>query len=310
MARLATGFATPPARCSATSRPTHKVPTYKLPTHNVPAHKILTHDKRIGMKRIELRAHPVAFREFGHADRASVPWLLIHGGGHDHEVWNEVAGALGDAGVHGFAPDLPAHGDSGGAALVDIDAMAAWVLELATALGLAHFRLCGHSMGALVALAAAAAAPTAVPGLVLIGCSVPMPVSDFLLDAARTDPPRAFELINKFSFASAETIGADRRRMLEERNLARMRRQVAGVLASDLAACNDWQAGLERAREVRCDSLLLCGEFDRMTPAASAPPLLQALDGKGRSARIELLAGSGHTMMEEAPQQVIEVLRN
>lgn len=260
------------------------------------------------LNRLELPTHVAAVHEYGNASPDKTPWLLIHGGGHDHEVWRTVASGLGAAGERVLVPDLPAHGDSTGAALTDIDAMAAWLLALLPRLQLQQLRLCGHSMGSLIALAAAAAAPEQVQRLVLIGSSAPMPVSDFLLEAARSEPARAHELINKFSFAPAEVLGNERRQQLEEANLARMQRQGAAVLLTDLGACNAWQGGLTAAARVRCPSLLLCGEFDRMTPAAAAAPLLEALGSSGSEARQQVLAGSGHTMMEEVPQDVIAAL--
>lgn len=260
------------------------------------------------LNRIELAGALVAVHEFGDESGARAPWLLIHGGGHDHQVWEEIASGLAAAGERVLVPDLPAHGDSGGAALPDIDAMAAWLLALLSQLQIEQLQLCGHSMGSLVALAAAAAAPERIERLVLIGSAAPMPVSDFLLEAARTEPARAHELINKFSFAPAEVLGVERRQQFEEANLARMQRQGADVLYADLSACNAWQGGLAAAAQLRCPSLLLCGEFDRMTPASAAEPLLEALRSNGRDARLQLLAGSGHSMMAEVPQQVIAAL--
>lgn len=260
------------------------------------------------LNRIELCAHAVAVHECGERNENRAAWLLIHGGGHDHQAWQTVARGLAAAGEHVLAPDLPGHGDSAGPALADVDAMAVWLCELLGALQLEQVRLCGHSMGSLAALATAALAPERVRQLVLIGSSAPMPVSDFLLEAARSDPARAHELINKFSFAPAEVLGAERRQQLEAANLARMQRQGAAVLLTDLNACNAWQGGLAAAARVRCPSLLLCGEFDRMTPASAAEPLLQALKRDGRDARLQVLAGSGHSMMEEVPQDVIAAL--
>lgn len=261
------------------------------------------------MNPIEVDGHPVVVHEYGPADCAEPAWLLIHGGGHDPQVWETLATALAASGARVLAPALPAHGGSGGSALPDIDAMAAWVQALIAKLALPSVQLCGHSMGSLIALAVAAAAPERVARLVLVGSSAPMPVSDFLLEAARSDPDRACELINKFSFAPAEQLGAARRRALEDGNLARLRRQGAAVLATDLAACNAWQGGLDAASRVRCPSLILCGEFDRMTPAAAARPLLDALASASGRARLRVLPGCGHTMMEEAPEALFEALR-
>lgn len=262
------------------------------------------------MKELELQGQPVALHENTPAgDSDAPPWLLIHGAGHDHTVWNEVAAGLAAGGERVFIPDLPGHGGSGGSPLPDIDTMARWVLTLAGALGYERVRLCGHSMGSLVALAAAGQAPTRVDQLALIGCSVPMPVSSFLLDAAQNEPESAFALINKFSFAPAEVLGESRRAALEAANLQRMHQQGARVLASDLNACNTWQDGLAAAARVNCPTLLVSGELDRMTPADAVKPLSDSLEKTGCSTRMIVLAGAGHSMMNEAPGGLVDALR-
>ncbi|WP_345792594.1 alpha/beta hydrolase [Thauera sp. JM12B12] len=257
------------------------------------------------MKDIQIGGQSVAVAVRG--ETTATPLLLIHGAGHDHGVWDAVAPGLADAGYRVIAPDLPAHGASGGAPLPDIETMAAWVIALADALDLDRFALAGHSMGSLVALAAAARAPTRVQALHLLGSLAPMPVAPFMLDAVRTDPPQAWALINKFSYAPAEVLGESRRRALEDANLERMQRQGAPVLASDLAACDRWQDGLQAAAQVRCPVLLLSGDCDRMTPVTAATPLRDAFTGC--DARQVVLQGVGHTLMLEAPQQVVDAMR-
>lgn len=253
---------------------------------------------------LQLDGRRAAFDESGPAAAPTI--LLIHGAGHDRGVWQAVAAGLAAAGRRVIVPDLPGHGDSEGEAAGAVDAMAAWVLAFADALGLERFELAGHSMGSLVALAVAAAAPARTNALHLLGSIAPMPVAPFMLEAARTDPEQAWTLINKFSFAPAEVLGESRRQALEAANLARMQRQGAAVLASGLAACNAWQGGLQAAARVRCPVLMLCGDSDRMTPPSAAGPLHDAF--VGCAVRQLTLPGVGHTLMQEAPQAVVEAL--
>lgn len=256
------------------------------------------------MKDIQVSGQPVAVAFEGAP--AAPPLLLIHGAGHDHGVWDALLPALAQAGHRVIAPDLPAHGASGGQPLAGIDAMADWVLALGDALGLDSFRIAGHSMGSLIALAVAARAPARVRALYLLGSLAPMPVAPFVLDAVRDDPPAAWALINKFSFAPAEVLGAERRAELEAANLARMQQQGAAVLAADLLACDRWQDGLQAAARVRCPVLMISGDRDRMTPAEAALPLRDAFTGC--EARLQVLPGLGHALMQEAPQQVVDAM--
>ncbi|MBS0545505.1 MAG: alpha/beta hydrolase [Proteobacteria bacterium] len=235
--------------------------------------------------------------------------VLIHGAGHDHGVWDEVAATLAAAGHRTIAPDLPGHGASEGAALADIDTQAAWLVRLLDALDCGRMCLVGHSMGSLTALAAAARAAERCAKLVLVGSVAPMPVAPFLLDAARDDPPAAWAMVNKWSFGPVEELGEARLAALQAHNLQRMQRQPGGSLAIDLGACNAWQDGLTAASRVCCPALLICGERDRMTPPETAQPLFDALRATAGGASMIRIPGAGHSMMDEAPQILSDAIR-
>ena len=133
-----------------------------------------------------------------------------------------------------------------------------------------------------------------------------LPGAPFVLDAARNDPPQAWALINKFSFAPAAVLGEQRRLALEAANLERMQKQGAAVLATDLAACDGWQDGLQAATRVRCPVLLVSGDCDRMTPADAVVPLRDAFSAC--DARLIVLPGVGHALMQEAPQPLVDAM--
>src|SRR5262249_59855071 len=97
--------------------------------------------------------------------------LLLHGAGLDHVVWALPARSLAHRGRAVLAPDLPGHGRSQGPALASIGELAGWVLRLLDATGIKQAALVGHSMGALVALATAAAAPPRGRALARLGGS-------------------------------------------------------------------------------------------------------------------------------------------
>jgi pimeloyl-ACP methyl ester carboxylesterase len=78
-----------------------------------------------------------------------------------------------------------------------------------------------------------------------------------------------------------------------------------GVLYADLSACNAYTEGLERAAAVACPSLLVLGAEDRLTPTKSATALRAAL----RTSETHVLPGSGHTVMVEAPNTLLDALR-
>jgi pimeloyl-ACP methyl ester carboxylesterase len=105
----------------------------------------------------------------------SPPLVLVHGTSAHTGWWHGTVPAL--AGRHDVvAVDLSGHGDSGRREAYSMAGWSAEVLAVAAALGLPRPVLVGHSIGGLVAAGAAARAPGAVSGLVLVDSIVEEPV--------------------------------------------------------------------------------------------------------------------------------------
>ena len=254
---------------------------------------------------VELNGAPVFADTGDRALVASLPTLVfIHGAQHDRFVWKALVNRCAGPACNVLAPDLPAHGGSGGAPLASIEAMADWVVALLGKVGLgetARIVLAGHSMGSLIALEAAARLPGRVGHLVMLGTALPMPVAPALLDAARDDVPKAMALINRWAHSPSAWRGGNRGGghglWLPAINLRIMERQPRGTLFNDLAACNDYSSGLETAARVGCPMTLVAGTADRMTPVKAARKLATELP----DARLVEIAGAGHALMAEAP---------
>lgn len=232
--------------------------------------------------------------------------VFIHGGEQDHSAWALQSRYMAHHGYGVLAVDLPGHGRSKGAALSRIEEMADWIVALLAAAGVRTAIVIGHSMGSLVALEAAARFPDRISAMVLLGTAFPMRVSPELLEASQRDEPAAQNMINIWSHAAyahypgspgpgAWVAGA---------NLRVMQRQKPGVLHTDFAACNNYKAGLERAAQVRCPTLLLLARHDLMTPARAAQDIAKAITG----AKIVMIPGSGHNLMAEKPDEVLDAL--
>jgi pimeloyl-ACP methyl ester carboxylesterase len=137
---------------------------------------------------------------------AALPTLvLIHGAVNDHSVWTLLARWFAHHGWGVLAPDLPGHMRSAGPALASVEAMADWTLALLDAAGVQRAALGGHSLGSLVALQAAARAPSRAVRLLMLGTCVPMPVPQPLLDLGRRVVNAAIDRVVMFSFS---TLGA------------------------------------------------------------------------------------------------------
>lgn len=231
---------------------------------------------------------------------------FIHGAAHDHSVWALQSRYFAYHGWNALALDLPGHGKSEGKALDCIGDIADWVARVLDAAGASTASLIGHSMGSLVALETAARHPARVAKLALVGSAVPMPVSEPLLNASKANDHVAYEMINVFSHSNAAQIGGNRAPGIWMMGSAMrlMERSAPGVLYADFSACNSYGSGLDAAAKVTCPVLLVLGMRDQMAPMKTARDLI----GKIPHARTVALDGSGHALMAEKPDEVLDAL--
>jgi pimeloyl-ACP methyl ester carboxylesterase len=239
-------------------------------------------------------------------DAAKPVVVFIHGTGQDHTNWQLPARWFAWHGHAVLAVDLPGHGRSDGPAFASVPEMAAWIGRLLTAVGAEAAALVGHSLGAAIALEAAAAAGSRVRRLALLGAAPALPVNAALLEAARERPLEAHRLIISWALGAEAKLGGNAvpGLWLANASLALLARNGPGVLATDVVACNAWQSGGEAARCVRCPTLIIIGAKDQMTPPRAGRQLAQHIAG----ARSVTLANCGHMLMAEAPDAVLDAL--
>ena len=243
---------------------------------------------------------------------AALPCVVfIHGALHDHSVWTLLARWFAHHGHGVLAVDLPGHGRSTGAPLPSVEALADWVLALLDAAFVARAALVGHSMGSLIALEAAARAPTRVSQLVMVGTAYPMKVSDALLGTALDAPLKAIDMVNAYSHSgiAAKPSYPGPGSWLHGANRALMRRVQAGqttvnLFHHDFSVCDRYADGLQAAAKVQCPVSLILGEHDQMTSPRQSRDIAQAL-----KARVHTL-DAGHALMTEAPDAVLAALRS
>lgn len=232
--------------------------------------------------------------------------VFVHGAEHDHSVWVLQSRYLAHHGYGVLAVDLPAHGRSEGPPLASVEAIADWVVALLDAAGVKQAALVGHSMGSLVALDCAGRHPARIGRIALIGAAFPMRVSDELLAATRDDEPLAQDMVNIWShsaYAHYPSNPGPGFWVIGE-NLRLMQRQKPGVMHLDFAACNTYANGAQAAAKVACPALLVVGKRDIMTPPRATKELTTALKDK----RVVEIAGTGHALMAEKPDEVLDAL--
>ena len=243
----------------------------------------------------------------GKAFDAKLPTvILLHGAQHDHSVWILQSRYLAHHGYGVLALDLPGHGRSAGPALASIGDLAEWVAAVQDAAGVSKAAIVGHSMGSLIALECAARYSNRVAKIALLAIAYPMKVSAELLDATKNDEPLAQDMVNVWShsaYAHYPNNPGPGFWIIGE-NLRLMQRQEPGVMHVDFAACNAYAGGAQAAAEVRCPALFLLARRDAMTPMRAAQDFAKLISG----AKTVVIAGSGHNMMAEKPDEVLDTL--
>lgn len=239
----------------------------------------------------------------GHPGADAPAVVFLHGAGLDHSVWVMPSRYFARHGYRVFAPDLPGHGRSEGPALDSIDAMAGWLAAFLDAVGVSEATVVGHSMGSLVAYAFAARFPERTRKLVLLGVSVPMAVTDALLDAAEDNDHAAIDMANTWSHSSRGRVGANDNPGVWMLGVGErlIERSAPGVYHAGFVACNSFRPDANHS--IVAETLVMVGEEDQMTPASRGLEVAEHLP----NAKVVRLA-SGHSMLSEQPNQVLDAL--
>ncbi len=247
----------------------------------------------------------IRVREFG-AGGAAPPWVLLHGWGFGGMVLEPLARRLA-ADRRVLVVDLPGWGVSPAAADgADPDALAAAVLAALPR----PCRWLGWSLGALVALAAAAREPGAVSTIDLLAAS---PRFTRAPDWPGIDPAR----LREFAAAVAADPAAAHRRFLAfqlagSNGAHRALRELRACAGREgLPGPQSMSAGLEmleRAdlREVTtalsCPVRAVLGGADPLVPVAIAGPL------GGMGVDVRVIEGAGHAPFLSHPEAVTAAL--
>jgi pimeloyl-ACP methyl ester carboxylesterase len=135
---------------------------------------------------------------------------------------------------------------------------------------------------------------------------MPIQVSEPLLNASKANDHVAYEMINVYAHSNAAQIGGNRvpGMWMMGSAMRLMERSGDGVLHADFSACNDYVAGLEAAQIVKCPVLMILGKRDLMTPMKIAKDLASKLP----DVKVVALEGTGHSVMAEKPDDVLDNL--
>ncbi|MFM7226109.1 MAG: alpha/beta fold hydrolase [Oxalobacteraceae bacterium] len=260
---------------------------------------------------IELKPHAAYAYTGGKTFDPRLPTaIFIHGAQSDHSVWALQTRYFAHHGFSVLALDLPGHGRSAGAPLRSVESLADWLTRVIHAADVHRAVLIGHSMGSLIALETASRARDTLCGVALVGTAYPMKVSEQLLEAAEHREQDAIDMVNIWSHAGiAQKPSAPGPGFYVPGGARRLMQHVSRgnpdkVFFTDFSACNNYANGEAAASALTCPAMLLLGRRDIMTPPKATAALRSAMP----MAKIVQVEGSGHSLMAEQPDQVLDAL--
>jgi pyruvate dehydrogenase E2 component (dihydrolipoamide acetyltransferase) len=249
---------------------------------------------------VEVGGRRLRYLERAPDEPAGDPVVLLHGFGGDLNNWLFNTDRLAER-RRVYALDLPGHGESSkdvGAG--DLDTFAGTLGGFLDAVGAARAHLVGHSMGGAVALAYALDHPDRVASLTLVAAAGlgedinPDYIDGFVADERRRELKGVLELLFADQGLVSRKLVDDVLRYKRLDGVDAALRTVAGAMYPSGRQTAVLAGRLDR---LQAPALVVWGGQDRVLPAAHA----QALAGR---ARVEVLAGAGHSPHMEAANEV------
>lgn len=250
------------------------------------------------MRRLRIGEPPnqrsLRVRDEGESTHSKWPAVVcVHGAGSSSVIFMDMVRRLSPL-RRVVAPDLPGHGQSDPwhpPAEVSIDMYRDAVRAVLAELQLERVVLLGHSMGALVALAVAAAWPERVAGLVLVNAGAHIDVAPEVFARLKSDFGRFGKWFSRLVWSPATSIDTIER----WGTLALTADQV--TTEADFAAVARYDA-TPLLPKIQAPTLVLAGADDLSTPPERGRALAAGIAG----ARAIVVPEAGHMLAQEQPE--------
>lgn len=253
----------------------------------------------------------IAWREWG----KGTPLVMLHGWSMSSAVFSEVAFALADH-YRILCPDLPGHGGSDSISACSLDGSAQNILEWMHYLDLDHFHLLGWSLGGQIAIHIAAHNPAILKKMILVAgtpcfCQIdgwqhglPETQVKVLERNLGRDYKQTLADFFRLQFAD-EDMSPERYRQIIAFAVCPDRLPELSVARETLKvlARSDQRASLSA---VRCPTLVMHGELDRIVPVGAGGYLAAAIS----ESSLIRLPDIGHAPFFSCPQEVVAQWHN
>ena len=217
--------------------------------------------------------------------------VLLHGSGLSHIVWSLSEQYLSNQNYNVLAIDLPGHGNSEGDCLKSIEEISDWLEKVFKRLDVSELTIIGHSQGCLEALEYSSRYSKRVKDLIFVGGSYIMPVNQDLIDLAESGDDKAVQLMMKWSYEkSKKFIGGN-----PVEKIINSPKDIREVLATDLVACNNYKNGSEALKSIKCPTLFIFGELDKMVNLEKGKKFAELIP----NSKTHIIKDCGHMIMFE-----------
>ena len=233
--------------------------------------------------------------------------IFVHGSGLSHITWVLQTRYFAFHGYSVLAIDLPGHGTSEGPPLKSIEDMADWISDVIDSVGYDETSLVGHSQGCLVLLECASRYPNKIKSLSLMGGAGAIPMNPELLDLAEKGNPKAVELMMDWAHGPGGHFGGHPVPGLHHMNLGGtiVKNGSVKVLGVDFRACDNYKNGFEAAKKVKCPTINILGNRDKMCPLKEGKRLAESID----NSEVVIIENCGHMILLEEADQALAALK-
>ncbi|MEO6125876.1 MAG: alpha/beta hydrolase [Ilumatobacteraceae bacterium] len=258
------------------------------------------------MATLEVDGATVGYAVEGPADGSGIPLLLFHGTTMDRTAWDMVRAGFPTDTYRCVLIEFPGSGESSmPTEPLSVDGLVAQALAVMDALGHDTFHVGGYSLGAVIALATAAAAPDRVTSLTsLCGWAATDARMRHTFDLWKRLIATDKELFMRYAMADGFTLGA---LTIAEPMIDVMLPITAGLVQPGSAAQLDLDIVVdiaERLASITAKTLVIGAVEDRWVDISHSRTLAGAIAG---ATLVELPAG--HLVIQELAVDVANLMR-
>ena len=234
--------------------------------------------------------------------------IFVHGSGLSHITWVLQTRYFAFHGYSVLAIDLPGHGYSEGPSLRSIEEQGKWISDIIDSLGLKEASLVGHSQGCLITMECASQFPEKVKSLSLMGGAGAIPMNPELLDLAEKGDTKAVDLMMDWAHGPTGHFGGHAVPGLHHINIGStivINGSVKEALGVDFRACNNYKNGFDAAKKIKCPTINILGEKDRMCPLKEGKKLANIIE----DSKVAIIENCGHMILLEEADKALAILK-